>query len=290
MLIAKQLRVANVDRVIALKYPAYLVEHPCKVVWLLHQYRQAYDLYDAGQTDIPPNEEGETLRRAIRTADEQAFTGAHRLFAIAEARKRLKRYNGLDAEELSAPLNDPELFSCRPAEGYIFAGGRVNDGKRQSLLIRALRHAPSVRLVVAGPVEDGETQARLIALAEAHGVADRLTLDLRFLERTEIADLVNRSTAVAYIPFQEDSVGYVTLEAFQASKPVVTADDTGGVLSIVRDNETGFVSEPTPEAIGASMERAIAEPETSRELGLNARERLEELDLSWSKVLSRLLS
>ena len=32
-----------VDRLIALKFPAYLIPHPDKVIWLLHQHRAAYD-------------------------------------------------------------------------------------------------------------------------------------------------------------------------------------------------------------------------------------------------------
>jgi hypothetical protein len=40
MLITRSLRIANADRVIALKFPAYLVEHPDKTVWLLHQYNR----------------------------------------------------------------------------------------------------------------------------------------------------------------------------------------------------------------------------------------------------------
>ncbi len=33
-----------VDLVIATKFPSYAVRHPNKVVWLLHQFRQAYEL------------------------------------------------------------------------------------------------------------------------------------------------------------------------------------------------------------------------------------------------------
>src|SRR5215218_7753942 len=36
-----------VDRVIGLKFPAYLVNHPNKVIWLLHQHRTAYELWDS---------------------------------------------------------------------------------------------------------------------------------------------------------------------------------------------------------------------------------------------------
>jgi hypothetical protein len=48
----RALRLINVDRVIALKFPAYLVPHPHKTLWLLHQFRQAYDLYRPGHTPI----------------------------------------------------------------------------------------------------------------------------------------------------------------------------------------------------------------------------------------------
>ena len=33
-----------VDMVIGMKFPAYLVEHPRKVLWVIHQYRSAYDM------------------------------------------------------------------------------------------------------------------------------------------------------------------------------------------------------------------------------------------------------
>jgi len=45
MLMARALELMNVDHVIALKFPAYLIQHPRKTLWLVHQYRQAYDLF-----------------------------------------------------------------------------------------------------------------------------------------------------------------------------------------------------------------------------------------------------
>ncbi|MBC8646553.1 MAG: glycosyltransferase family 1 protein, partial [Thermoanaerobaculia bacterium] len=35
----------RVDAVIATRFPSYAVRHPNKVVWLIHQYRQAYDQF-----------------------------------------------------------------------------------------------------------------------------------------------------------------------------------------------------------------------------------------------------
>ena len=56
-------------------------------------------------------------------------------------------------------------------------------------------------------------------------------------------------------PFDED-FGYVTLEAFLARKPVITAADAGGPLEFVVDGVNGASCAPTPEAIGAAINRS----------------------------------
>src|SRR4029078_515854 len=44
----------RIDRVIATRFPSYLVKHPNKVVWLIHQLRQAYDLLGTPYSDFAP--------------------------------------------------------------------------------------------------------------------------------------------------------------------------------------------------------------------------------------------
>ena len=45
-----------IDLVVATKFPAYVVRHPNKRVWVLHQFRQAYELdrTDLGQFSEEP--------------------------------------------------------------------------------------------------------------------------------------------------------------------------------------------------------------------------------------------
>ena len=195
----------------------------------------------------------------------------------------------INASVLSQPLNDPELFSGGDDGGFILAAGRIGDAKRQGLLIEALAHAPGVRLVVAGPPEDAAVPDALRALAQRCGVADRVTFDLRFLPREELAALVNACTASAYIPFDEDSVGYVTMEAFQAGKPVITSTDSGGVLEIVQDGDTGLVAAPRPETLGQAMARMIADRSRAARLGAAGRSLLAARNITWPKTLERLL-
>jgi glycosyltransferase involved in cell wall biosynthesis len=291
MVIARTLRLDNVDKVIALKFPAYMVPWHDKVLWLLHQYRQAYDLRDAGQSNIADDARGHQIVAAIRTGDALAFGEAKRIFTNAPiTARRLRHYNAVDSTVLRPPLNDPELFGGGRAEGYVLATGRINADKRQHLLVKALRHAPGVRLVVAGPPDTPEDGERLRRLAVTAGAEDRLTLDLRFLPRGDLARLVNGASAVAYLPFDEDSFGYCTMEAFQAGKPVLTTIDSGGVLDIVRDGETGLVATPDPEALGAALATLADQPERAGRLGRAGHEALDVHQLTWPATIGKLLS
>jgi glycosyltransferase involved in cell wall biosynthesis len=289
MLLHRQLRLVNVDRVIALKFPAYLVPHHHKTLWLLHQFRQAYDLADAGQGLSDDGREGQ-IKRAIRTADQACFAEVKQIFVNSPVTQaRLQRYNGLASEVLYPPLNDAELFRPGPFGDYIFAGGRVAPGKRQHLLIEAFAQLPGdLRLVIAGPPETAAYAQELSELVAKHRLGQRVDLRLGFRPRTEIAELANGARACAYLPFDEDSLGYVTMEAFAAGKPVVTVNDAGGLLEIVSD-ETGAVAEPNAESLAAAIEALSPQP-TARAKGEAAKALWEGRGLTWDTTLERLLA
>jgi glycosyltransferase involved in cell wall biosynthesis len=288
MVIARSLRLANVDRVIALKFPASLIPHDNQVVWLLHQFRQAYDLFDADNRissavrrvkDTRPPFARPTNRRFVR----------HALFM--RYRTLPSGSSGTTASMLLFSLSRSTIRNCSPGGDDGAYSGRWADRRRQApgVADQALAHAPGVRLVVAGPPEDAAVPGALRALAQRCGVADRVTFDLRFLPREELAALVNACTASAYIPFDEDSVGYVTMEAFQAGKPVITSTDSGGVLEIVQDGDTGLVTAPRPETLGQAMARMIADRSRAARLGAAGRSLLAARNITWPKTLERLL-
>jgi len=111
VMLCRMLELHRVDRVIALKFPAYLIPHEDKTLWLLHQFRQAYDLYDAGQSNIADSSEGDNTRRLVRNADNACFEKARRIFVNSPTtQERLRRYNGFDALVLRPPLNDPDAL------------------------------------------------------------------------------------------------------------------------------------------------------------------------------------
>jgi glycosyltransferase involved in cell wall biosynthesis len=86
------------------------------------------------------------------------------------------------------------------------------------------------------------------------------------VDEPTLIDLYAGARGVVFAPFDED-YGYVTLEAFEARKPVVTATDSGGVLEFVRDGVNGLVCEPDPAALGASLAALGAKPGYAAALG-----------------------
>ncbi len=287
----KLMKLPNVDRVISLKFPAYLVPSDRHTTWLVHQYRQAYDLWDTPYCNLPHNPDGESMREFIRAHDNEVFHNRSRTFTISdEVSRRLMQNNGVRAEPLRAPINDPGLFSGGASNGYILAPGRINSSKRQTLLVEAMQHLPkSARLIVAGPPDTEYDAQQLRDLVARLNLADQVRLDLRFLERAELANYVNHAAAVAYLPFAEDSYGYVTMEAFEAAKPVITCCDSGEVLDLVLDESTGFVCQANSQSLAGAMATLLYDPALAEEMGARGRDLWRSKDTNWESHILRLL-
>jgi glycosyltransferase involved in cell wall biosynthesis len=291
MMMARAFELDNVDKVIALKFPAYLIRHPNKSLWLLHQYRQAYDLFDVGQTNLPEGELGNDIRNLIRNADDETFSESRKIFTNSiVTQQRLMKYNGFASEILLPPINDPEIFHSSGTGDYVFAGGRINDMKRQHVLIEAMKYATrDVKLVVAGPPDTPADGAKLERMVEQSGLGDRIRLDLRMLPRSTYADYVRNSLAVAYMPFDEDSLGYVTMEGALAGKALITTSDSGGVTGLVIPELTGWIAEPSPASLGEVLSMACENPTRSKVFGAAAREYWNSLGIDWPATVASLM-
>jgi len=111
-----------VDLVIGTKFPSYVVRHPNKVVWLVHQFRQAYELdgTELGQFGDDPVDRA--TRRAIHRLDQTALGEARARYAISRnVAERLERNLGLDAEVVLPPPQDLD-FRCDEYGDFILSG------------------------------------------------------------------------------------------------------------------------------------------------------------------------
>jgi glycosyltransferase involved in cell wall biosynthesis len=290
MLAARLVRLPNVERAVALKFPAYYVSHPDKVVWLLHQFRQAHELWGTSHQSLPDDMAGLRARDAVRLADRRLLAQARRIHTISNVvSDRLRRSTGLASEVLYHPLRDASALACTAYEPFVFYPSRITAGKRQELAVEAMVHAPAgMRLVVAGSPETAADLERLHAAVERCGVADRVEILPGWLEEERKRDLLARCRAVLYCPFDEDSYGYVTLEAFHSRKPVITCTDSGGTHEVVHDGHTGWACAPTPAALGLAFAAAANDEHEARRRGVAGRELLRKLRIDWDHVVDSL--
>jgi glycosyltransferase involved in cell wall biosynthesis len=272
-----------IELVIATKFPSYAIRHPNKIVWLVHQFRQAYELdrSDLGQFGEDPFDRASV--RAIHRLDRRTLGEARRLFAISRnVADRLQRSTGLEAEVLLPP---PQQLDYRSSDGvgtFILSVGRLDRAKRVDLLLEAAALDNSLRVVVAG---DGPDRKRLELLSAQRELDGRVTFAGRVPEN-ELVDLYSDCLAVFYAPFDED-FGFVPYEAFLSAKPVVTTLDAGGPLEVVVDRENGVVCEPLPAAVAAACSWLAANPDRARACGLSGKRTAERV--TWDAVLDRLV-
>ena len=280
------------ERVICFRPQSHLIQHQHKIVWFIHHLRVFYDLWDSSYRNFPDDAKHRGIRDALHAADTAALREARHVFSNSQVvSDRLERYNGLKSEPLFPPVLHPERFHHRSMNGEIVCICRLEDHKRQHLLIEALKYCRTpVRLRLCGLSGGAAYFDLLRQLAQDCGVTERVTMDHRWISEEEKADFLADCLAAAYIPVDEDSYGYPTIEAAHASKPILTTTDSGGPLEFVVHEVNGLITPPQPEALGEAMDRLYENRADSRRMGANANTRIGELNISWSHVLERLLA
>ena len=273
-----------IDLLIGTKFPSYFARHPNKVAWLVHQYRAAYELCGTPYSDFDHVEEDVGLRATLIDLDTKMLGECRRVFTIAaNISARLAKYNGLDAERLYHPPHLADRLRAGAYGHYVLGVGRLESVKRTELLIEAMTKVDRpVELVLAG---DGTQRANLEALAERLGVADRVRF-LGAIPDETLVDLYAEALVVAYVPYDED-FGYVTLEAFLAAKPVVTAHDSGGPLEFVEDGINGAIVDPSPDEVAAALNRYASNRRLAAAHGDAGRQRA--AAVTWDGVIEKLV-
>ena len=271
-----------IDLVIATKFPSYVVRHPNKVVWLLHQFRQAYELDRTQLGQFGESAEDRATRRAVQRLDRVALCEARRLFATSKnVAERLQRSTGLEAEVMPHPPQELPYRTDR-YDDFVLSVGRLDRAKRHELLLDALAADSSLRCVIVG---DGPDRQRLEEIAQRLGLDGRARFTGR-VDEEELADLYARCLVVYYAPVDED-FGMVPYEAFLSEKPVLTTTDAGGPLEVVTDRRTGIVCEPRAAALAEACSWLRAHVDDAKAWGRAGKEIARRV--SWDETIQRLL-
>ncbi len=280
----QRLDLSKFDFVICLRFPAYFVRHPRKIVWLLHQFRPLMDLWGT-HFGYGKTLENSILREQVLKLEFESLSNLKNRLRVNSkiTQSRLLISTGIDSKILVCPLSQNlKIPSKIPAElsnfreNFIFMGGRISPEKRQSIAIEAARRS-KVPLVIAGMPDNNEY---VNSLKEKLSGTNSFLID-RKLESSELAWLYENSHGVLYLPLNEDSYGYVLGEAASFGKNLVTAEDSGDAVEFVQ-LMGGVVTKANSEDLSYAL-RNLLERENSGE-DLHVLDKWKSFEPSWGEV------
>lgn len=277
----------SIDLVIGMKFPAYLVEHNRKVLWIMHQYRSAYNLWGTQFDDLSTYPEGPRVREWIHDCDNKFIPQARKVFANSrKVAERLLQFNNIQSEALYHPPPHAEILSNGDQGDYIVYPSRLEPQKRQELLIEAAKHCKSdVKIILAG---SSATKSDYQELVKKHKVAHRVQL-VGFVDESALVELYTNALAVCYLPFDED-YGYVALEGMLSGKPLVVPTDGGGATEFVENGIDGLVVEPEPRAIATALDRLHQNRDEARTMGKRGLDKIKAMNISWQNVVEKIIT
>lgn len=269
------------DVVIPLRFPTWYVKHPNKIIYLNHQMRVAYDLYNQSygpKHSVRASQAAQLVRRIDRHLQD-----AKKIFAVSKnVQTRLKQYNGLDSELLYHSLPNEQLHYPGDYGGYILSVGRLIGMKRVDLLIKAMAYTKTdVRCVVVG---EGEERANLEKLIEQLGISHKVKLK-GWVPEKELIDLYAGSLGSFYAPVDED-YGLVTFESFKSAKPILTTPDSGGVLEFVKDRVNGFVLPHSPKQFAEAIDQLYLDRSLAQTMGVAGMKSVQHI--TWKNCIAKL--
>lgn len=220
------------------------------------------------------------LNALHRFEELRAYRLARRIVAVSTLVKRELCAIGIDESKIDVVSLgvDSAMFRPGPSDRArfglpedtfvaAFAGDMTTPRKNVDTILRALRAAPNVHLVVIGSLEKNPYPA----LAREYGIEDRVSF-LGF--RRDVADVLRACDAFVF-PSRYEPFGLVVLEAMACGLPVLTAESTGA--SDVVDASCGFVFADADDWSGmaGALVRLGEDRELLRTMGVAARARAE---------------
>ncbi|KJR40971.1 glycosyltransferase [Candidatus Magnetoovum chiemensis] len=278
-----------VDLAVCLKFPAYYAKHPNKVVWLLHQHREAYELYNKRPGGLADTKEGRYARELIIKNDYKYLSEAKRIFTNSKnVANRLKTYSLLDSTPLYHPPPSYDKLRCNDFNDYVIYISRVDFIKRQHILIEAIRYCKTpVKAIIAGS-GNNEYLCILTDLIEKYKLSDRVKL-IGAVDEAQKIELYAKCLCVFFAGYDED-YGYVPLEAFFSKKALITLSDCGGALELVRDGVNGFIHDSqNPEDLAKSIDALYCDKHKAKTFGEKGFQALEQLNVNWDFIIDTLL-
>lgn len=276
-----------IDLVICTKFPAYLVKHPNKILWLCHQYRQAYDLYNTHFNEFV-TKESQMIRDLIIELDNRFIREAKRVFTISQnVSNRLLKYNNIQSMPVYPGLKHHGSYNCKEYQDYVLFVSRITTIKRPDILLKSIKYVKNkkIKFVFVGK-DEANYLHEFHKIVRDEGIRDRIELKTNYVSDEELFSLYANTLCVFFAPFDED-YGFVTLESFASKKPVITTTDAGGVLEFVQHGKNGFIIKPNDfQGIASYIDELSTDHQKAKAMGEYGHKLIK--NITWDNVVKQL--
>jgi len=170
--------------------------------------------------------------------------------------------NGLDLDDYALPAPTPGGVPVVGVAGPLEKVKGVGFFVEAAKLI--LDHVRGVQFLIAG---DGAEERSLRRLARRLGISKNVIFAGDIQDYLAILKTID----ILVLPSLQEGLGFTVLEAMAVGKPVV-ASAVGGVYSLVRDGETGFlVDKSDSKAIAGKVLQLLRDRDLAAQMGQRAR-------------------
>ncbi len=185
-----------------------------------------------------------------------------------------------------------KYFIDAETKTLLFVGGldAAHYFKGMDILLRAVKKVAesgleNIKLVIVG---DGELKSNYQNQAEFLHVRDKIIF-AGGVSDAELPDYYNLADAFVLPSIDKsEAFGLVLLEAAACGKAGI-ASDLPGVRTVVKNNETGFLSKPAdPDDLAEKIKQLLADDELRRKMGAAARSMIEK-KYNWEKISQKFI-
>ena len=320
------LDVSHFDRVICMKYPAWMVQHEHCIIYMAHCLRGLYDTYENQPRPLEVEPGNSPVDSILQYMEEHARPETlepffQMLFSMEEKGEIPEKYLGFPGPLIRKIVHYFDAFAFSHGEKKQFYSISETVKNRWEYFpvdakVQVAYPPTTIRERSAGEyrylfvVSRLDRPKRLDMLIRAmHYVTSDIKLYiggtgpmeselkqlakgdsriefLGYVSDEEIGRWYADSMAIPYFPYDED-YGLITIEAMLHKKPVITTADAGGPTEFVVDQETGFITALGEREIAAKIDYLATHPEEARRMGEQAYKRVK--DINWEGLAKQLL-
>jgi len=204
-------------------------------------------------------------------------------------RKRIELiHNGVDIERFDKEFSKEDIHSARQSLGlnsdYIIGTiGRLSPVKGLDSLINAFKESSilnkKAELLIVG---DGPDKEKLKSLANELNIKSKVHFIESSLNTPKLLSIMD----VFVFPSVQEGLGLSLIEALASGRAVV-ATDAGGIKSLIKDNQSGLLTEiGDKKALSQAMCKLLENEELRTKLAQNGREIVKN-EFSLDKMVER---